>query len=57
MYTQNGHGSLLMEVINTEESWPARMNTTVYGVQNNMQYDRLVPVSEEPTASICRVDG
>jgi len=46
MYTQNGHGSLLMEVINTEESWRARMKTNVYGAQNNMQYDRLVPVSE-----------
>jgi len=33
------------------------MKTTVYGAQNNMQYDRLVPVSEEPTAFICRVDG
>lgn len=33
------------------------MKTTVYGSQNTMQYDRLVPVPEEPTASICRVDG
>jgi len=32
------------------------MKTTVYGAQNNMQYEKLVPVSEEPTATICSVD-